>query len=603
MLVHTHINYEDYIKLPEFTWEEINERVQRGAFWVVCNGLVVDIHNWIYSHPGGSQILLNVIGTDITNDFNNTHKNKKFEDVDEDRPEALLIPKDIPSGNNSSVLAKYVNHLQGKPTLSRRLSAAQFIDNINVKYYLREPLAQHTHSRFATQKMATLVIGKMSDDVSEKGLLVQGDGSSYRSLDNEPVEVNKRTSVNPVKTIKFNRYKLISKQMVNANANYPVMRFTFSIVHRNEKDVSTEKFLPGHYIEVQSRVNGQIAIRSYTPLEGCLSKSFSIYVKIYPKGLFSQHLNEQLIGYEIQARGPFDVCERHKSYFVPTKPVSRGASVLSQSKTYIPYAPYNKLTGTLSLTKAPKTAKTALLNPDSLDGCWDELYMIAGGTGVTPMLQLIKYHLERSTKQKSEPGQYKQMHLLFGNRKIEDVIDGILLEELASSSRGQLTVTYCFSDPPSDWEGLRGRINKDMIQAWMNLMRGVILDSNTQLMAENNNYLNILQSHSVRRDTNEQDKNLQKYEESQIIPYTYPFPREDPLAQPDDDSIIDMGPRPESKASTRIPKDIDPDLANSGRKDNLIQGKIVVSGPPDMVFTVEQALVEMGFSENMIILH
>ncbi|CAG8757887.1 9826_t:CDS:10, partial [Gigaspora margarita] len=596
-MMHTHINYEDYIKLPELTWEEINERVQRGAYWVVCDGLVVDIHSWIPSHPGGSQILLNVIGTDITNDFYNTHKNKKFEDIDS--PEALLIPKDIPSGNSSSVLAKYVNHLQGKPALSRRLSVAKFIDNINVKYYLKEPLAQHSHSRFATQKMATLVIGKMSDDVSEKGLLVQGDGASYQSLDNEPVKVN-RTSSHPVKHIQFHRYKLISKQMVNANANYPVMRFTFSIVHRGEKDVSTEKFLPGHYIEVQSRVNGQIVIRSYTPLEGCLSKSFSIYVKIYPKGLFSQHLNEQLIGYEIQARGPFDVCERHKSYVVPTNSVSRGASIISNSKLYIPYTPYNQLTGLLSQTKAPKTAKTTLLNPDSLDG----------GTGVTPMLQLIKYYLERSTKQKNESGQYvgcKQMHLLFGNREIEDVIDGILLEDLALSSRGQLTVTYCLSKPPSDWEGLRGRINKNMIQDWMNIMRGVILESNTQLMAKNKNYMNILQSHSVRRDANEQD--LQKYEESQIIPYTHPFPREDPLTQPenvqkyDDDSIIDMGPKPESTERSRTPKIIDPDLENSGRSDNLIQGKIVVSGPPDMVFTVEQALVEMGFSENIILLH
>ncbi|CAG8808959.1 31587_t:CDS:2 [Gigaspora margarita] len=158
-------------------------------------------------------------------------KTKKIEDVDS--PEALLIPKDIPSGNNSSVHAKYANHLQGKPTLSRRLSVAKFI-NINCQ-----------------------------------------------SLDKVPVEVN-RTSINPVKDIKFRRYKLISKQMVNANANYPVVRFTFSIVHRGEKE------------------------------------------------------NEQLIGYEIQARGPFDVCERHKSYVVPTNSVSRGASIISHSNIYIP---------------------------------------------------------------------------------------------------------------------------------------------------------------------------------------------------------------------------------------------------------------------------
>ncbi|CAG8760769.1 13210_t:CDS:2, partial [Dentiscutata heterogama] len=40
-----------YVKLPEFTWEEINERVQRGAYLVVCDGLVVDIRNFYNSHP------------------------------------------------------------------------------------------------------------------------------------------------------------------------------------------------------------------------------------------------------------------------------------------------------------------------------------------------------------------------------------------------------------------------------------------------------------------------------------------------------------------------------------------------------------------------
>ena len=30
-----------------------------------------------------------------------------------------------------------------------------------------------------------------------------------------------------------------------------------------------------------------------------------------------------------------------------------------------------------------------LLNPDSEDGCWDILFMICGGTGITPMIQLV----------------------------------------------------------------------------------------------------------------------------------------------------------------------------------------------------------------------
>ncbi|CAG8559649.1 8208_t:CDS:2 [Cetraspora pellucida] len=529
-LMLTHIGYDDYVKLPNFTWEEINERVQHGAYLVVCEGLVVDIRSFYDSHPGGSKVLLPAIGTDITNDFYNTHENKIVEVTDSS--EALSIPKDITSKKYSSVLAKHVNHLQGKPKPRSKMTAAKFVDNINVNFYSREPLAQHAHSRFAIQKMTSMVIGKVNEKMSEKG-----------------------------KNIKFHRYRLTSKKMINANVEYPVMKFTFSNIHQVNKDIYSEKFLPGHYIEVQSRVNGQIVIRSYIPLEGSLSKSFTIYVKIYPMGLFSQYLNEQLIGYEIQARGPFDVCDR--AYLAPTLAESLN-SRLSILPSIKPLIPYSKLTGMSS------TAKTSLLNPDSPDGCWDELYMIAGGTGITPMLQ-------RSMTQESNTNEYakhKRMHLLFGNRKIEDVIDGIFLEDLALSSQGQLTVTYCLSEPPSNWDGLQGRINKQMIQDWMNMMRGVFIRS------PNKSQKSILHSHSIRHDANEHNWS------------------HSPTLKP---QSLYLEPKASTKESTL---NIDLDLANSEKSDNLIQGKIIVSGPSSMLAAVEQDLLEIGFNEqNMIILY
>ncbi|CAG8677896.1 14931_t:CDS:2, partial [Racocetra persica] len=315
--------------------------------------------------------------------------------------------------------------------------------------------------------------------------------------------------------------------------------------------------------------------------------------------------NEQLIGYDIQVRGPFDACDRCKSYLAPTSLNSR-LSIL----------PSARLTETLS------TAKTSLINPNSPDGCWDELYMIAGGTGITPMLQLIKYHLERSMKRENDTNKYRRMHLLFGNRKIEDVIDGILLEDLALSSQGQLTVTFCLSEPPSDWEGLKGRINKRIIQDWMNMMmQGVSLQSPNETQTD------ILHSHSIRRDPNEncwsysssyhQLPFMKSHEISQMSPLrqynsvsVHTLSREfRALFVPPDnriyeDRINDMGPYLEPKASSnKSILSIDPDLANSKNGDNLIHGKIIVSGPYGMLVAVEQDLLEMGFNDDVIILY
>src|SRR5207248_10943674 len=70
---------------------------------------------------------------------------------------------------------------------------------------------------------------------------------------------------------------------------------------------------------------------------------------------------KQLVGFEIKVRGPFDISKR--------------------------------LTSDLSLPSSNRyreiSPKHILLNPLSKDGCWDVLFMIAGGTGLTPMLQLV----------------------------------------------------------------------------------------------------------------------------------------------------------------------------------------------------------------------
>ncbi|CAG8504353.1 4803_t:CDS:2, partial [Racocetra fulgida] len=413
--------------------------------------------------------------------------------------EALLIPKDISSKKYSSVLAKHIDHLQGKPEPRTKLTAAKFIDNINGKFYSRKPLAQHAHSRFAMQQIVSMVIGKVNEEmkVNEKEHVVQG--GTFQTLDSKPVGID-------TKSIKFHH-------------------------------VYSEKFLPGHYIEVQSRVNEQIVIRSYTPLEG----------------------------YEIQARGPFDACDRLAKSLNPRQ------SILLSAK---PRTPYTKLTGTSS------TEKTSLLNPDSPDGCWDELYMIA------------------------------------------DVIDGMFLEDLALSSRGQLTITYCLSEPPSDWEGLQGRINKQIIQDWMNMMQGVFLQFPSETQK------NILHSHSIRRDASDdgwshsptlksQPPFMKSHEilQTSLLPYesisvhTPSREPKTPLTQPDDQKDEDctnvmehyLEPKPSSKKPALS---IDTDLAKSEKSDNLIQGKIIVSGPDGMLVSVEEDLLEMGFNEqNMIILY
>ncbi|KAL8434510.1 hypothetical protein Efla_000026 [Eimeria flavescens] len=60
---------EDLLKLPEFTWDEIQEHTDEQSCWCVIYGLVYDLTKFLNVHPGTAHVLLEVAGTDATEAF------------------------------------------------------------------------------------------------------------------------------------------------------------------------------------------------------------------------------------------------------------------------------------------------------------------------------------------------------------------------------------------------------------------------------------------------------------------------------------------------------------------------------------------------------
>lgn len=50
------------IDLPVYTWEDI----KNGKNWVVLNGTIYDVSNFMKKHPGGPRILQNHLGEDVS---------------------------------------------------------------------------------------------------------------------------------------------------------------------------------------------------------------------------------------------------------------------------------------------------------------------------------------------------------------------------------------------------------------------------------------------------------------------------------------------------------------------------------------------------------
>ncbi|CAI2195995.1 7163_t:CDS:2, partial [Funneliformis geosporum] len=349
-------------------------------------------------------------------------------------------------------------------------------------------------------------------------------------------------------------------------------------------------------------------------------------------------------------RGPFDVSDRNG-----LSSLYQGETIntsMRRSSILMPPSPTFK-------TKFVSPSKSSLLNPNSFDGCWDELFMICGGTGITPMLQLIRYHLAH-IKSNNEPGQKQRrihMHLLFGNRTIEDVIDGIRLEEYSLSSRGMLTISYVLSNPPEEWSGLQGQINPGIIQRWLSEVKAT---TPTTPMSPVPQFGDIRKSHTLRGH----GYNLPKLQtiisdEPPPIPtkpsFSPTLKRGDHLTTPNNQEYsTTYQPHPQTmtesteKSTSRVdlpliskksrkPAPLDPSSLHSlshttqsishhplysqekheddyeitrgsptSNKNfaitNQSKFKIIVCGPPGMMIVVEQALSEIGYSENDCIL-
>ena len=88
-----------------------------------------------------------------------------------------------------------------------------------------------------------------------------------------------------------------------------------------------------------------------------------------------------------------------------------------------------------------------------IDG--DDLVFLAGGSGITPFMSIIRDALGRDLP--------LRMHLLYGSRVPDDVICGDELAELAAS-HPTFDYSLVISEPPPGYDGLAGFLDADLIR-------------------------------------------------------------------------------------------------------------------------------------------
>lgn len=221
----------------------------------------------------------------------------------------------------------------------------------------------------------------------------------------------------------------------------PNVKYALPLIEREEISHDTRRFrfglpssehvlgLPiGQHIHLSAKINDDLIIRAYTPVSNDEEKGYvDLVIKVYfkdvhPKfpegGKLSQHLENMKINDTIDVRGPSGRLQY----------AGNGVFLIKK------------------LRKDPPTKVVA-----------KKLNMIAGGTGITPMLQLIR-HICKDANDRTE------LRLLFANQTEEDILLRDELEKYQNDHPEQFKLWYTIDRPNEGWKYSTGFINEEMVR-------------------------------------------------------------------------------------------------------------------------------------------
>jgi cytochrome-b5 reductase len=155
-----------------------------------------------------------------------------------------------------------------------------------------------------------------------------------------------------------------------------------------------------------TRENGKNVLRPYTPVsDPDVQGKFELVIKRYEKGLMSQHIHSLKPNDTLAFKGPL-----------------------------------------------PKYRWSPNLHK--------EIALIGGGTGITPLYQLMRAIY-------NNPDDNTKVNLIYGNISEDDILLRQEIDSLVKAKPDQFNVTYFLDKPSKGWTGQSGYINKEFLQKEM----------------------------------------------------------------------------------------------------------------------------------------
>ncbi|KAF9692827.1 hypothetical protein EKO04_008968 [Ascochyta lentis] len=411
-------------ELPAFSAADVATHSTRDDLWVIIQGKVYDITKYVRDHPGGADVLIDVAGADATEAYADVGHS---EDADEilnsyligiaANPEKLKRSKNVKlvqqvpptaaakSGSASSTVVKTV---AGSLALAGAVYCASTYGPSPRVLFSRLPQLPSSslssgNNAFIGGFAVASVISTIGATVVAKQLakFTQVDSGFTRY----PPRRKQRQYVKPANphlargfldAKEFKPLKVAKIDQLSSN----VFRYSFKLP--DPRDVVG---LPiGQHVAIKATIDGKSVTRSYTPTSNNLDAGLlELVIKVYPDG--------QLTG----------------KFFANLK------------------------VGDEVLFRGPKGAYTHTV------GQCKKIGMIAGGTGITPMYQLIRAICE-------DEYDTTEVSLILANRSEDDILLRKELEAFARRYPKNFKLWYMLDSPPENWAYGSGFVTADVMK-------------------------------------------------------------------------------------------------------------------------------------------
>uniref|UniRef100_A0A8I5NRR0 Cytochrome b5 reductase 4 n=1 Tax=Papio anubis TaxID=9555 RepID=A0A8I5NRR0_PAPAN len=448
-------------RLIEVTEEELKKHNKKDDCWICIRGFVYNVSPYMEYHPGGEDELMRAAGSDGTELFDQVHRWVNYE---------------------SMLKECLVGRMAIKPAvLKGMLPKSQVTDTL-----AKEGPSYPSYDWFQTNSLVTIAIYTKQKDINLDSIIVDHQDDSFRA---ETIikdclylihiglshEVQEDFSVRVVESV--GKIEIVLKKKENTSWDFlghPLENHNSLIPRKDTED----PYMKDSYIRKNINQRRETFIFTFNPdVVGLYYRKCQLISKenvTHDTRLFclmlppSTHLQVP-IGQHVYLKLPITGTEIVKPY----TPVS--GSLLSEFKE--PVLPNNKYIYFLI-----KIYHTGLFTPEldrlqigdfvsvsSPEGNFkiskfqelEDLFLLAAGTGFTPMVKILNYAL-------TDIPSLRKVKLMFFNKTEDDIIWRSQLEKLAFKDK-RLDVEFVLSAPISEWNGKQGHISPALLSEFLKI--------------------------------------------------------------------------------------------------------------------------------------